>query len=161
LQEPPKVTQIWIFGLKTNHLATLALGANFTPGGKLTLLKTDLSLLNQIPLAPFSKSIFITSTQFNRHVIKHFEASLSHKCQRWLLPKQLRPNFPPHHARFSGKRQTGFLLAIKSSQQLVSVAQCFQIIRRRADSIKVAPICNLYFFSNLFYNFTNCTCYGF
>jgi hypothetical protein len=24
LQEPPKFTQIWIFGLKTNHLATLA-----------------------------------------------------------------------------------------------------------------------------------------
>jgi hypothetical protein len=23
LQDPPKVTQIWIFGLKTNHLATL------------------------------------------------------------------------------------------------------------------------------------------
>jgi hypothetical protein len=25
LQDPPKFTQIWIFGLKTNHLATLAL----------------------------------------------------------------------------------------------------------------------------------------
>jgi hypothetical protein len=24
LQDPPKFTQIWIFGLKTNHLATLA-----------------------------------------------------------------------------------------------------------------------------------------
>jgi hypothetical protein len=23
LQDPPKFTQIWIFGLKTNHLATL------------------------------------------------------------------------------------------------------------------------------------------
>jgi hypothetical protein len=23
LQNPPKITQIWIFGLKTNHLATL------------------------------------------------------------------------------------------------------------------------------------------
>jgi hypothetical protein len=25
LQDPPKFTQIWIFGLKTNHLATLAI----------------------------------------------------------------------------------------------------------------------------------------
>jgi hypothetical protein len=25
LQDPPKFTQIWIFGLKTNHLATLSL----------------------------------------------------------------------------------------------------------------------------------------
>jgi hypothetical protein len=25
LQDPPKITQIWIFGLKTNHLATLQL----------------------------------------------------------------------------------------------------------------------------------------
>jgi hypothetical protein len=24
MQDPPKFTQIWIFGLKTNHLATLA-----------------------------------------------------------------------------------------------------------------------------------------
>jgi hypothetical protein len=26
LQDPPKFTQIWIFGLKTNHLATLVTG---------------------------------------------------------------------------------------------------------------------------------------
>jgi hypothetical protein len=25
LQDPPKFSQIWIFGLKTNHLATLSL----------------------------------------------------------------------------------------------------------------------------------------
>jgi hypothetical protein len=28
LQDPPKFTQIWIFGLKTNHLATLAATSN-------------------------------------------------------------------------------------------------------------------------------------
>jgi hypothetical protein len=27
LQDPPKMTQIWIFGLKINHLATLDFGA--------------------------------------------------------------------------------------------------------------------------------------
>jgi hypothetical protein len=29
LQDPPKFTQIWIFGLKTNHLATLLEGTVF------------------------------------------------------------------------------------------------------------------------------------
>jgi hypothetical protein len=29
LQDPPKFTQIWIFGLKTNHLATLVGGVVF------------------------------------------------------------------------------------------------------------------------------------
>jgi hypothetical protein len=29
LQDPPKFTQIWIFGLKTNHLATLFCTINF------------------------------------------------------------------------------------------------------------------------------------
>jgi hypothetical protein len=30
LQDPPKFTQIWIFGLKTNHLATLVISNIFT-----------------------------------------------------------------------------------------------------------------------------------
>jgi hypothetical protein len=32
LQDPPKFTQIWIFGLKTNHLATLHPRAIFKGG---------------------------------------------------------------------------------------------------------------------------------
>jgi hypothetical protein len=28
VQDPPKFTQIWIFGLKTNHLATLPASVN-------------------------------------------------------------------------------------------------------------------------------------
>jgi hypothetical protein len=30
LQDPPKFIQIWIFGLKTNHLATLVIGSLFS-----------------------------------------------------------------------------------------------------------------------------------
>jgi hypothetical protein len=33
VQDPTKFTQIWIFGLKTNHLATLQLGGRWCPDG--------------------------------------------------------------------------------------------------------------------------------
>jgi hypothetical protein len=34
LQDPPKFTQIWIFGLKTNHLATLFIHRHFHHPGE-------------------------------------------------------------------------------------------------------------------------------
>jgi hypothetical protein len=41
LQSPPKFTQIWIFGLKTNHLATLPVNASFWANLQVGKLERD------------------------------------------------------------------------------------------------------------------------
>jgi hypothetical protein len=42
LQDPPKFTRIWIFGLKTNQLATLK------QGDQMSLLKTRQNVAQQL-----------------------------------------------------------------------------------------------------------------
>jgi hypothetical protein len=44
LQDPPKITQIWIFGLKTNHLATLFLPTLSTHTRPLSLNNSQFTL---------------------------------------------------------------------------------------------------------------------
>jgi hypothetical protein len=46
LQDPPKFTQIGIFGLKTNHLATLVVRSAFFGAGRFNSLEIlDISVL--------------------------------------------------------------------------------------------------------------------
>jgi hypothetical protein len=68
LQDPPKFTQIWIFGLKTNHLATLVLNQPFS-------------------IIYFYDSITYITRRFKRHVSLPWRVEGRIVLQQWSSKK--------------------------------------------------------------------------
>jgi hypothetical protein len=75
LQEPPKFTQIWIFGLKTNHLATLL---------KSYLTRRNHFFFNPKTADP-SKTEATDSEVFVRKDNHYYLRSLATLCKRKLI----------------------------------------------------------------------------
>jgi hypothetical protein len=89
LQDPPKFTQIWIFGLKTNHLATLNRGPRcihldrqtdifFAAGKNIEILKLERGPANILgERTPCKKSAVLQPRQGNLGTSKeHFFSGL-------------------------------------------------------------------------------------